>query len=259
MREEAVFGYWGKAGKNGDSYHLLPYHSLDVAACGVVLLECHPPLRRLLAGKAGSGGCPSLRLARLFPGPPRPGQIQSPVPGSAPGPVSAVATRAFSGAVFHVRHDTLGWRLWTHLLAEPFIDTFVGAVDPRRPAPRLARHLRHLDALRHRPPRPAAEGCGGWFLPRQPLPTRGSGGRHGLSRCLSGALPRRGVFSARPQGLGKDPQAPLLVDCGGGSALRLAGLQCRPLQDASRPDAPGRLLAGPCPATGSSGRWPRVV
>ena len=53
MREKAALGYWGKAGKDCDGYHLLPYHCLDVAACGVVLLECHPPLRRLLAGRLG--------------------------------------------------------------------------------------------------------------------------------------------------------------------------------------------------------------
>ncbi len=125
MREEAVFGYWGKAGKNGDSYHLLPYHSLDVAACGVVLLECHPPLRRLLAGRLGLAdarlsawlafflalhdlGKFSPRFQAL-----RPDLFQQLQPGRSAGP-------------YHVRHDTLGWRLWTHLLAEPFIDTFVG-------------------------------------------------------------------------------------------------------------------------------------
>ena len=28
-----IYRYWGKAGKDG-SYHLLPYHCLDVAAVG---------------------------------------------------------------------------------------------------------------------------------------------------------------------------------------------------------------------------------
>lgn len=29
---ETYFKYWGKAGKDGEGYHLLPYHCLDVAA-----------------------------------------------------------------------------------------------------------------------------------------------------------------------------------------------------------------------------------
>lgn len=33
------FRYWGKAEKDGDRYHLLPYHCLDVAAVGVCFSE----------------------------------------------------------------------------------------------------------------------------------------------------------------------------------------------------------------------------
>jgi CRISPR-associated endonuclease/helicase Cas3 len=40
------YRYWGKAkpdaGSIGPAYHLLPYHCLDVAAVGYVLLEHHP-------------------------------------------------------------------------------------------------------------------------------------------------------------------------------------------------------------------------
>lgn len=43
------FSYWGKARRNeadaGEPYHLLAYHSLDVAAVGSVLLDQHPFLR----------------------------------------------------------------------------------------------------------------------------------------------------------------------------------------------------------------------
>ncbi|QSA96785.1 HD domain-containing protein [Methylococcus sp. EFPC2] len=55
---EAYFRYWGKAGKAGDEgegapYHLLPYHSLDVAAVGAVLLERHTFLRSTLSHRLG--------------------------------------------------------------------------------------------------------------------------------------------------------------------------------------------------------------
>jgi CRISPR-associated endonuclease/helicase Cas3 len=46
------FQYWGKAqpSAEGAQYHLLPYHCLDVAAVGQVLLEQHPRLCSTLAG-----------------------------------------------------------------------------------------------------------------------------------------------------------------------------------------------------------------
>lgn len=42
------FRYWGKT--QGEDYHLLPYHALDVAAVGCEYLTHHPRLRRFLAG-----------------------------------------------------------------------------------------------------------------------------------------------------------------------------------------------------------------
>ena len=69
MGEAAALVYWGKAGKDGDGYHLLPYHCLDVAA---LVSSCWNAIRLCAAfGRtARSGGGPSLRLARLFSGPP---------------------------------------------------------------------------------------------------------------------------------------------------------------------------------------------
>ncbi len=31
---KSCYRYWGKAEKDGEGYHLLPYHCLDVAAVG---------------------------------------------------------------------------------------------------------------------------------------------------------------------------------------------------------------------------------
>ena len=45
MTEKLYYKYWGKAKSDNDSgvgYHLLPYHCLDVAVVGCVLLEQHP-------------------------------------------------------------------------------------------------------------------------------------------------------------------------------------------------------------------------
>ncbi len=53
---DEYFKYWGKAGrKEGDQhlYHLLVFHSLDVAAVGNVLLSKFPKLRKQLAALSG--------------------------------------------------------------------------------------------------------------------------------------------------------------------------------------------------------------
>src|SRR5690554_1729078 len=57
--------YWGKAkpASEGDSCHLLPYHSLDVAAVGWHLLAPERPLTQLLAA---SLGMPPESLRRFF-------------------------------------------------------------------------------------------------------------------------------------------------------------------------------------------------
>jgi CRISPR-associated endonuclease/helicase Cas3 len=47
---ESYFMYWGKAEKDGGRYHLLPYHCLDVAAVGSLLLSGTAALRRKFAG-----------------------------------------------------------------------------------------------------------------------------------------------------------------------------------------------------------------
>lgn len=51
----AYYSYWGKAaGEDGqDTYHLLPFHCLDVAAVGDWLLRAHQPLQKHLATLAG--------------------------------------------------------------------------------------------------------------------------------------------------------------------------------------------------------------
>ncbi len=51
MEKKAYFKYWGKARKEGEEgapYHLLPYHCLDVAAVGRVLLDKHHYLLQVL-------------------------------------------------------------------------------------------------------------------------------------------------------------------------------------------------------------------
>jgi CRISPR-associated endonuclease/helicase Cas3 len=48
-RELGYYKYWGKASKEDGSYHLLPYHCLDVAAVGYQFLNQHPFLLHKLS------------------------------------------------------------------------------------------------------------------------------------------------------------------------------------------------------------------
>ena len=49
MTSALYYQYWGKASKEDSSYHLLPYHCLDVAAVGYLLLSPDKPLGKKLA------------------------------------------------------------------------------------------------------------------------------------------------------------------------------------------------------------------
>ena len=51
--EKSYFKYWGKADLHGEAYHLLPYHCLDVAAVGSVILEACPGIKLHLSRLAG--------------------------------------------------------------------------------------------------------------------------------------------------------------------------------------------------------------
>ncbi|MDN3555215.1 CRISPR-associated helicase Cas3' [Halomonas maura] len=105
--------YWGKARPvdGGDSCHLLPYHSLDVAAVGWYLLETQRPLAQRLASQLGLPpdsmrrffvfllGLHDLgKFARAFQGVARPEGVEL-----AP-PIERLA--------YTERHDRLGALLW---------------------------------------------------------------------------------------------------------------------------------------------------
>jgi CRISPR-associated endonuclease/helicase Cas3 len=49
----SYYRYWGKAEKDGDKYHLLVYHCLDVAAVGEIILKKNPLLLKRLSEISG--------------------------------------------------------------------------------------------------------------------------------------------------------------------------------------------------------------
>lgn len=122
------FRYWGKASPRGEgcaasaapeaAFHLLPYHCLDVAAVGEVLLTLPGWGLGAWAEEGGMGVQTWQRLAVFFLalhdlGKFAPGfQNLVPHPGSALVPFRA--QYPYGG---DVRHDTLGWMAWRALMA----------------------------------------------------------------------------------------------------------------------------------------------
>ncbi|MBU1566274.1 MAG: CRISPR-associated helicase Cas3' [Proteobacteria bacterium] len=109
--EKTYYKYWGKTDNNSYNYHLLPYHCLDVAAVGQVLLDPEKPLCRRLGEQIGLS--PELlqqwfifflclhdigKFATAF---------QGLVPGLSPQLVPASQQKPYTE-----RHDSLGYLLW---------------------------------------------------------------------------------------------------------------------------------------------------
>ncbi len=127
MQMKAYYRYWGKARKNpllkGPGYHLLVYHSLDVAAVGWQLLHPKHNRSKQLAGQLQVDPhwlqkwfvfCLCLhdlgKFARAFQGlvPDLSGQL-------------VTADQRFD---YQIRHDTLGFVLWQKVLVDWLGDIF---------------------------------------------------------------------------------------------------------------------------------------
>ena len=118
------YRYWGKASpgqESGADYHLLPYHSLDVAAVGYQLLDPDGPYCRALANALGVDPrwlrewfrfCLMLhdlgKFARSF---------QNLAPDLSPALVSSEPR-----ARYFERHDSLGFLLWKSVLSQRLAD-----------------------------------------------------------------------------------------------------------------------------------------
>ncbi len=117
-RNTSYFAYWGKAqplGTESKRYHLLPYHCLDVAACGKQLLAIE---RFSLARLSGDLGWPQSYLEDLcvaFLAIHDIGKFAASFQGLASdlGPALVAGDRR---GIVPYRHDTLGWVACSHLI-----------------------------------------------------------------------------------------------------------------------------------------------
>jgi len=116
------FAYWGKASpaqEGADRFHLLALHSLDVAACGHHLLQLPQFSLAPLAADLGWPLPTVERLAVFFLALHDLGKFARAFQGLVPGLSSALVS-ADPRKRYELRHDTLGWLLWTQALASDF-------------------------------------------------------------------------------------------------------------------------------------------
>lgn len=163
MSPSSYFEYWGKAKPAGPStapYHLLPYHSLDVAACAQVLLQRDGNLLRRIGSAAGAVLGDELVAVIVFLHALHDlGKFSDRFQGVAPAAVAALQPTLVCRD-YTVRHDTLGFALWGELAQSLIHDGLLTVtVDGRRLGALDARdHLdpwmRALTGHHGAPPRP---------------------------------------------------------------------------------------------------------
>jgi len=127
MANELYFRYWGKAQAedgSGPALHLLPYHCLDVAAVGVVLLRRNPTLHDFLSKTLhldtehdlSSWMAFCLALHDL-------GKFAESFQGQRQDLVKRLQGReACRDKPYTLRHDTLGWLIWTQHLEDSAVE-----------------------------------------------------------------------------------------------------------------------------------------
>ncbi len=106
--------YWGKArpsSKQKASYHLLPHHSLDVAACGAVLLEQRPRLLELLVHQSDLPANVIRELIPYYLTIHDLGKFALPFQALAPDTLQTLSNRQ-TDRKYTVRHDHLGFLVW---------------------------------------------------------------------------------------------------------------------------------------------------
>jgi len=121
---KTYYQYWGKARpKQGHSAtcHLLPYHSLDVAAVGRAYLQRHPKLLQLLAKPLGLDEQALLEWFTFCLAVHDLGKFSSAFQNQSPTAVESLGRQIDAEWGYNIRHDTLGFQFWReHYDKHPF-------------------------------------------------------------------------------------------------------------------------------------------
>ena len=108
--------FWGKAAESYETgYHLLAYHCLDVAACGLMLLRRLEPWRRPLERLTGLPGDRLEAMAVFYLALHDLGKFATGFQSLCPALLEQLRPGTVAKA-YVARHDTLGYLLWKHHL-----------------------------------------------------------------------------------------------------------------------------------------------
>ena len=114
------YPYWGKAGPAGT--HLLAYHNLDVAACGLVLLRRRPHWRRALERLTGLSRSDLEAQVGIYFALHDLGKFATGFQNLRPDLLHELQGRR-SNKGYLTRHDTLGYLLWRQWLRKRLLPT----------------------------------------------------------------------------------------------------------------------------------------
>lgn len=132
--DSIIYEYWGKAGTDPDTYHLLPYHCLDVAAVGDAILRENPILLHQFTSRLGISDDDFIRYSSFFQSLHDLGKFSAIFQSKRPD-----LKRRLSGSSQimdgYLRHDTLGAYIWVKDTEQFALDT--GILKPERPARRI--------------------------------------------------------------------------------------------------------------------------
>ena len=121
-KAELYWPFWGKAGKEPEAWHPLIFHSLDVAAVGVTLLNKN---RRWQDALSRLSNIPSENITdfiAFFLAIHDVGKFCDSFQGMRPDLMPLLQQRPFKLWVISQRHDLLGYRLWTEGFGEALIN-----------------------------------------------------------------------------------------------------------------------------------------
>ena len=162
---EPYFLYWGKASASGvedaPAFHLLPFHSLDVAAVGFNILNAHGQMRESLSVLVGMPEPEFLRWSVFLLAMHDLGKFATSFQALKPELLETLQQRK-TNTPYIVRHDSLGDRLWNTNIKAKLQE--IGLLKPssKRSGPQAVDYWMMAMTGHHgQPPKPTEQGF--WF------------------------------------------------------------------------------------------------
>jgi len=146
--------YWGKAkpSKNGlIGWHLLPYHCLDVAACGITYLRRASSLRRMLCDRLGMAADQLEGWLAFWLALHDLGKFSTAFQGQRNDILLTLQQRE-SRHGYSIRHDTLGLVYWTAVLEQEAVDEGWFGPDSSSLLPAIDHWVRAVTGHHGQPP-----------------------------------------------------------------------------------------------------------